>query len=117
MLEMPEKTMTINIAKDFSRTPGVRYEWQGPFSGATFRDKILHPMMEHNPDAVIQVVLDGTAGYSTSFLEEAFGGLAREIGSQRCLEKIRFISKDDPFIVEEIVGFIQNASNSANKKG
>ncbi len=29
---------------------------------------------------ILFVNLDGTAGYATSFLEEAFGGLVREMG-------------------------------------
>ena len=33
----------INIAQDFSNTPGGRYKVNGPYSGEEFRDNILIP--------------------------------------------------------------------------
>jgi hypothetical protein len=69
----------INIAVDFSRAPAGRYRADGPFNATTFRDDILLPeirtaILEHRK---VAVVLDGVLGYSSSFLEEVFGGLAR----------------------------------------
>jgi hypothetical protein len=70
--------VTINVAKEFSRFPGGRFLEDGEFSGQRFRDEFLVPALETNSH--VQVELDGTLGYGSSFLEEAFGGLVREAG-------------------------------------
>jgi hypothetical protein len=45
----------------------------------------------------VAVVLDGTAGYPSSFLEEAFGGLVRQRGfSHRDLDKKLTVIANDP---------------------
>lgn len=66
----------ISIAQQFSETPAGRFRTDGPFSGERFRDELLYPALT-GPDKVL-VDLDGTLGYGSSFLEEAFGGLVRE---------------------------------------
>lgn len=65
----------ISIADDFTKYPGGRYRKHGKGSGEEFRDSFLVPLLEKQEE--ITVILDGTAGYSSSFLEEAFGGLVR----------------------------------------
>lgn len=65
----------INIAAEFSKTPGGRYRTDGPASGEEFRESVLIPALRENATIVIE--LDGTRGYPSSFLEEAFGGLVR----------------------------------------
>lgn len=77
------KEKTINIAKDFSECPSGRYRTDGPASGEAFREDILWPALQ-NFDVVI-VTLDGTEGYGSSFLEEAFGGAIRK----------KYVSKQD----------------------
>jgi hypothetical protein len=76
--------ITFSVARQFTRTPGARYEHEGDYSGESFRREYLAPLVQKAiSEAVkIHISLDGTAGYGTSFLEEAFGGLVRE-------EKIR----------------------------
>ena len=71
--------MTYSIAKSFSRTPGGRFKKHGPYSGEAFRDDVLHDLLRRviTSDDRLVIVLDGTAGYGSSFLEEAFGGLIR----------------------------------------
>jgi len=64
----------INIARDFSKTPVGRYRADGPYSGEVFREDFLIPSLNRGD---VIVVLDGTDGYPSSFLEEAFGGLLR----------------------------------------
>jgi hypothetical protein len=67
------------LVADHAPSPGGRYITDGPFSGEWFREKVLGPAL----GAAIQtgekliVELDGTSGYGSSFLEEAFGGLIR----------------------------------------
>ncbi len=72
---------TISIASEFSPFPGGRYRADGPFSGEEFRDDLLLPALRSN--SRVTIVLDGTAGYRSSFLEEAFGGLVRLRGVKR----------------------------------
>jgi len=74
---MGEKVLS--IAESFSPYPAGRYRTDGPFSGERFRDDFLLPTLieaQQNGDEVI-VDLDGAFTYSSSFLEEAFGGLVR----------------------------------------
>lgn len=66
----------ISIAQDFSRTPGGRYIRLGRYSGEEFREKFLIPHLSKGEE--LSILLDGTAGYGSSFLEEAFGGLVRQ---------------------------------------
>ena len=54
----------------------------------------------------ITINLDGTEGYATSFLDEAFGGLARKFGVERCLKRIKFISAEEPLLIEEIKNYM-----------
>lgn len=68
----------ISVAKDFSQFPAGRYIADGPFPGQKFRDEYLFPALKTNE--VVEVDMDGTLGYGSSFLEEAFGGLVRELG-------------------------------------
>jgi len=69
---------TIRVA-NFTQSPGGRFVSDGAFSGEWFRQDVLMPALL---DAVAQsdavsVEFDGTSGYGSSFLEEAFGGLVR----------------------------------------
>ena len=67
---------TIDIAKDFSDTPLGRYPTDGPHSGERFREEFLYPALKKNDS--VSIVIDGTEGYGSSFLDEAFGGLVRK---------------------------------------
>jgi hypothetical protein len=53
--------------------------------------------------------LDDTAGYATSFLEAAFGGLAREYPIDEVLATLEFTSADEPYLPEEIREYIKEA--------
>lgn len=71
--------ITIRVA-DHAPSPGGRFVSDGPFSGEWFREEMLRPALsaaDSQGDRVI-VILDGTSGYGSSFLEEAFGGLIRK---------------------------------------
>lgn len=69
---------TINIARDFCRTPGGRTREDGKWSGEAFREDVLVPALNEIPpfDKIV-IELDGVLGYPVSFLEEAFGGAVR----------------------------------------
>ena len=101
----------INICNDFSETPGARYRVEGPFSGEEFRETLLIPtyIQAINEGEKITIELDGGYGYPTSFLEEAFGGIARIYDASKILDTLSFISYDEPSLVEEIISYIKNA--------
>jgi hypothetical protein len=102
--------ITIKI-KDFSATPGHRSREDGPFSGDQFLDEVLRPRYQEavNSKQKLLVDLDGTAGYATSFLEASFGGLAREYDIQDLLQNMEFKSEAEPYLPEEIRGYIRGA--------
>lgn len=104
----------INV-KDFSEFPGPRREAIGPNSGEKFRDTVLLPAITNNPHEKIVVNLDGTAGYGSSFLEEAFGGLVRNGVSRNKLEEIvsNLISTEDESLIDEIREYIIEAQEDS----
>ena len=101
--------MEISIAKDFTDTPGGRYKKDGPYSGEEFREKLLEPLFQTNSSEKIIINLDGVEGYSTAFLEEAFGGLARIFGKKIVKKRLEFISIEEPLLKEEIKNYIEKA--------
>ena len=74
------KIKQINIGRDFSDVPIGRYHpGDGNFSGQRFREEFLVPVLRDG-DNVVEVTIDDTEGFGSSFLEEAFGGLVRKHG-------------------------------------
>lgn len=102
----------IKIAEQFSETPGGRYQKEGPFSGEEFREKFLIPKYREAKEAssVLEIDLDGVYGYPTSFLDEAFGGLAIAEKSHSVMKNIRLISNDQPGLVDLIKKIVQDVS-------
>lgn len=100
----------VKIASEFTTAPGFRYREDGDYSGQEFRERFLEPHFTAADDkSIVTIDFDGVAGYATSFLEEAFGGLARKHGADRCIAKLRFVSNEDPLLVEEITSYIDDA--------
>ena len=98
----------IKISRDYSETLGARYITDGDFSGEDFRDNFLDAHFieaEKNKEKLL-IDLDGGYGNPVSFVEEAFGGLARKYGSDRVLNVLEFISNDEENLVSEINGYI-----------
>jgi STAS-like domain of unknown function (DUF4325) len=86
-----KKLHQISVAQDFSPSPAGRYRSDGTFSGEAFREDLLVPALKESEQIVID--LDGTSGYGSSFLEEAFGGAVRSGFSEADLvSKVRFKS-------------------------
>ena len=67
----------LNIAKEFSEYPGPRYIQQGESSGEEFYVNLLNPTFAEclNESKQLELNLDSSAGYATSFLDEALGEL------------------------------------------
>lgn len=101
----------ISIAKEYSDTPGPRARGEGDFSGQEFLEKLLLPAYEQarSENGTLLIDLDGTEGYATSFLEAAFGELARICDPQEVLSVLRFKSDDEPYLIEEIKKYILEA--------
>jgi len=106
--------LRLSIARDFSRTPGPRHESEGEFSGELFYKGHLHPSFCRAREGrqKLEVDLDGTAGFASSFLEETFGGLARDFGAAAVRDTVTIKSLEEPYLVEEIWGFVEKAEKS-----
>ena len=100
----------ICISKEYSETLGARYIEEGKFSGEDFRENFLLPRFQEalSNGETIQINLDGGYGNPVSFVEEAFGGLARKYGTEKVLKVLSFESNDEPSLINEIMGYIKN---------
>jgi len=99
---------TVRVA-DFTNYPGPRYEELGDGSGEEFREKYLWPAFQQDKDLVVD--LDDVAGYGSSFLEEAFGGLIREHELKK--SDVQFLmshikSTYDPTLKDEVIEYIED---------
>ena len=105
--------VTVSIAKDFTRYPAGRYRRNGKTSGEEFRERFLVPILAEGK--VVKVELDGTIGYGSSFLEEAFGGLVRSLhlSAPQLLSQLK-LSSDNAALRQEIEQYINDASKLAH---
>ena len=108
---MKETIMTIRIATDFSRFPAGRYLSDGPYSGEGFMREKLIPALQNG--GKVQIILDGTMGYGSYFLEEAFGGLVRlkQWSLEDLLTKIEIVSDEEPNLIHEIHSYMEDAAD------
>jgi hypothetical protein len=113
---MTTTTQVINVAQDFYDAPVGRYPADGKYNGERFRNEILVPHLNNDGDILID--LDGTDGYGSSFLDEAFGGLVRLCGytSQELHKRLTFKSEEDESFIGEIWDYIDTAKSETNKK-
>jgi hypothetical protein len=107
----------IEIAKEFSTTPGGRFRIMGPDSGEEFRDRLKREL-DKTPAETVTVILDGVEGYGSSFLEEAFGGLIRNrlVPAAEALRRVRVIAKDRYYTTyaDEARGYMEAAAARLN---
>ena len=99
-----------SIAQRFGPYAGPRFTRQGAHSGESLRRMLLKFLNETN--GVVTVVLDGTRGMGSSFLDEAFGGLVRSEGKSKddLKRRLRFQSLVDPSYIETISDSIERAT-------
>ncbi len=104
----------IQVAKEFSRTPGPRFKREGRFSGEEFREKILDPRFREaeRKGETLLIDLDGASGCPTSFLEEAFAGLARKYTAKRVLSFLQFKSDEEPYLIEDVQEYIAGVNSA-----
>ena len=107
----------IYVAKDFTTSPGVRYRHQSDYSGEQFREEILEPKLKQaiSSSDKLMVYLEGTTGYSSSFLEESFGGLVRTFGIDPVRKYLEYSCKDDPSYEDDIADYIDRADRKKGK--
>jgi len=94
----------IVIVDDFTDTPGARTYADGEFSGQEFYDKFLHPYFK---DAIstkqkLFIDLDGTNGYASSFLNEAFSLLGNEFGADTVWASLELKSDEVPKYITKV---------------
>ncbi|WP_302781676.1 STAS-like domain-containing protein [Alistipes finegoldii] len=94
----------INIAKDFARTPGFRVYADGPKSGQEFFETLLRPKYQEalTDGSKLKIILDGTTGYTSSFLNEAFRLLGHEFGAENVWNNIIIISNEIPKYIQKV---------------
>jgi STAS-like domain of unknown function (DUF4325) len=104
----------INVSTDFTRFPSGRFKKNGSTSGEAFREQFLEKPISEGQKIV--VVLDGTVGYGSSFLEEAFGGLVRKlkVSADRVLSLLDFQASDTS-LVDEIKQYVRDADSTLNR--
>lgn len=101
----------LKVSTDFSIAPGARYYTDGADSGQKFYEKILKDAFHAALDAkeILTIDLDGTEGYATSFLDEAFHRLSKDFGSETVIKNIKLVSNEEPDWVDEIISYINEA--------
>lgn len=97
---------TIHLAQEFSPCPAGRFQSDGPFPGATFRDTILLPAIENNDNEKVVIDFAGTEMAGSSFLEEAFGGMVRAGVSEALLQKKLELNSPRPSDLKRIWRYI-----------
>jgi hypothetical protein len=97
---------------EFTNIPGPRKISEGEASGEEFLNSYLRPRFTEaiRNGSTLFVNLNGAAGFPTSFLEEAFGGLAREFGSNAVKARLVVSCEDEPYVEEEVLRYIRNAT-------
>lgn len=112
--------MLLIIAKEFTTAPGPRRRDEGKHSGEEFREDYLLPRLRQaiKDGQTLVIDLDGTAGYGTSFLEESFGGLIRNDGYRlpELRRWIEVVSKEEPYLLDEINEYLEDAEACASDK-
>ena len=80
---------------DFTEYPGPRYQRQGDLSGEEFYVKKLNSAFTqaYREEKKLEVYLDGTAGYPSSFLDESFGELVYDFTLEIVKKRLLIITE------------------------
>ena len=107
---MEEKNIENNLVIfDYTEYPGPRYCIQGKNSGEDFYHKKLNEAFVNaiNHKQKLIVDLDGTAGYASSFLDEAFGNLVFDFSKNLVFNNLIIISNQETdwkdMIMKEVI--------------
>lgn len=88
----------ISVLKDFSEFPGLRNCSISDDSGELFYHKVLNPQFKkaYETHQQLEVDLDNTGGYASSFLDEAFGNLVYDFTLDVIKKNVIIISQQQP---------------------
>lgn len=78
------------------------------------RDRVIFPRFRKSikDGSKLIINLDGALGYTTTFLRELFGGLAKGFDPKFVLNHIQIISKDEPSLITDISRYIQEVDKT-----
>lgn len=111
-----EESFVVSVmCKDYTTLPGSRFIKEGAGSAELFRTSFLIPGYQEAVKRNVSMVvnLDGCAGFSWPFLEEAFGGLSRALGlGKKDLERITITCYDDPNTSAQATEFLHAAAKN-----
>jgi hypothetical protein len=102
------------VAEQYSRYPGGRRRAHGEFSGEAFREDVVLPLLEKYDCVTFD--LSGSAGYSSGFLDEAFGELGARLGYAEAKRRVTLIARDDQEAVDIAWDRVKDASDEAGRK-
>lgn len=111
---MMERSVTYRVAKQFSRFPGGRRKEHGRHSGEEFRESVAVPLMEQYEH--VRFDLTGSAGYSSGFLDEAFGELGAIFGFDEVKRRVEIVADDDPDAVNIAWARVADASRERRRR-
>jgi hypothetical protein len=99
-----------SIAQRFGPYAGPRFKRQGAHSGEALRGMLVNFLDAQT--GIVTIILDGTRGMGSSFLDEAFGGLIRSEGKSKdeLKRRLRFQSLVDPSYIQTINDSIERAA-------
>ena len=102
----------INVAKEFTDRPFGRFRKDdNERSGEVFREDMLIPALKKHERVIVD--LSGSNFYSSSFLEEVFGGLIRSGFKKGELDKkLEIHHKKLPSLAAESLSYIKDAATS-----
>jgi hypothetical protein len=89
--------LKINIAEDFTKTPGPRGKEDGKYSGEEFYERFLLPKFKEALERKkkVEINLNHLFGLPSSFLSASFGKLSTKYSSKIVLDSLEFISDSD----------------------
>lgn len=105
---MEKKETKQLLIVNYSSSPGPRYCNQGDDSGEDFYHKVLNASFYKaiSSNCLLEVVLDGTDGYASSFLDEAFGNLVYDFGETVVRSTLLLKSDEEP----EWIDMLENST-------
>lgn len=99
------------FTEKYTKFPGGRFDRLGPYSGEDFREKVLRDFFKSGKSIEIDATGVVTS-FSPSFLDEAFGALAKEYGLEKFKNTVSLFSEDNPSLTEKMMYYVERAVNA-----
>lgn len=109
-----EGSTRYEVAKQFSRFPGGRRRSHGAHSGEEFREDVVIPLLKQFE--FVEFDLTGSAGYSSGFLDEAFGEIGEMLGLEEARRRIALLASDDEESIQIAWERIQDAARESKNR-